>query len=174
MRTQICGALTTHRRLDSTMCLVQQTRESCRAAAQLPHLHTATARASLPTAGGRRPRACTWRDARGTRRGPTAPALGTRAGSSAAARARDCDVEGAEIERQSCGSERRSLHGGGLRRSSRRRPRAAPDHLAWGGVGDCRRNTPLEPLQALSTGQPRQLVTCISGDERGAPNPPSS
>ena len=174
MRTQICGALTTHRRLDSTMRLVQQTRESCRAAAQLPHLHTATARASLPTAGSRRPRACTWRDARGTRRGPTAPALGTRAGSSAAARARDCDVEGAEIERQSCGSERRSLHGGGLRRSSRRRPRAAPDHLAWGGVGDCRRNTPLEPLQALSTGQPRQLVTCISRDERGAPNPPSS
>ena len=167
MRTQICGALTTHRRLDSTMRLVQQTRESCRAAAQLPHLHTATARAPLPTAGRRRPRACTWRDARGTRRGPTAPALGTRAGSSAAARARDCDVEGAEIERQSCGSERRSLHGGGLRRSSRRRPRAAPDHLAWGGVGDCRRNTP-------STGQPRQLVTCISRDERGAPTPPSS
>ena len=68
MRSKICRALTTHRRLDSTTRPVLQTRESCRAAAQLPHLHTATARASLPTAGGRRPRACTWRDARGTRR----------------------------------------------------------------------------------------------------------
>ena len=119
MRTKICRALTTHRRLDSTTRLVQQTRESCLAAAQLPHLHTATARASLPTAGGRRPRACTWRDARGTRLNQLHRGTGTRAGNSAAARARDCDVERTDIEIQSCRSERRSLHGGGLRRSSR-------------------------------------------------------
>eukprot|EP00964_Phaeocystis_antarctica_P101263 scaffold66752_cov36-Phaeocystis_antarctica.AAC.1 len=66
---------------------------------------------------------------------------GERASNSAAARARNCDVERAEIESQSCGSERRSLHGGGLRRSQRRCPRAANELLACGGASSCRRAT---------------------------------
>ena len=98
---------------------------------------------------------------------------GERASNSAAARARNCDVERAEIESQSCGSERRSLHGGGLRRSRRRCSRATPE-LGVRRRKQLSKSDTVEPLRALSTGQPSQLMTCISQAELGAPNPSSS
>ena len=173
MRSKICRALTTHRRLDSTTRPVLQTRESCRAAAQLPHLHTATARASLPTAGGRRPRACTWRDARGTRRNQLhrhwaheqalAPqhALETATSRGRTQRSSRAGQSGALCTAAGCAAAADGAHEQLL--------------TSWCAAAyDCQRATPYEPLQAPSTGQPRQLVTCISRDERGAPNPPSS